>query len=92
MIEYPKRALILAAGVGRRLRPLTHAVPKGLIDIQGRALLRHQLEAWVRVGVESFVIVTGYKQSLLREAVQLLGGRLLPPRAPPAGKMYAHND
>ena len=30
--------------------------------------------------------------ALLREAVQLLGGRLLPPRAPPAAKMYAHND
>lgn len=66
----PKRAVILAAGVGRRLRPLTYDQPKGLIDVQGKALLHHQLHALIAAGIEDVVIVTGYRQSQLREAVQ----------------------
>ena len=66
----PKRAVILAAGVGRRLRPLTYDQPKGLVDVQGKALLHHQLQALVAAGVEDVVIVTGYRQAQLREAVE----------------------
>lgn len=66
----PKRAVILAAGVGRRLRPLTYDKPKGLVDVHGKALLHHQLQALFAAGVEDVVIVTGYRQELLREAVE----------------------
>lgn len=67
---YPSRALVLAAGVGRRLRPHTLTRPKGLVDVEGVALLRHQLMALFDAGVREVVMVTGYRQAMLREAVE----------------------
>ena len=71
--SFPTRALVLAAGVGRRLRPHTLTRPKGLIDVEGMALLRHQLVALADAGVRDVVMVTGYRQQMLREAVESWG-------------------
>lgn len=66
----PPRALVLAAGVGRRLRPHTLTRPKGLVEIEGVALLHHQLMALLDAGVQDIVMVIGYRQAMLRESVE----------------------
>lgn len=53
------RAVILAAGKGTRLRPLTETQPKPLIDVGGRALLEHVLHA-LPANISDIVIVIGY--------------------------------
>lgn len=53
-------ALILAAGRGERLRPLTDATPKPLLQVQGKALIVWQLEALARAGVKRVVINTAW--------------------------------
>jgi choline kinase len=53
-------AVVLAAGSGRRLRPVTDRVPKCLIDVGGRTLLDRLLDALATAGVARVVIVTGY--------------------------------
>ena len=63
------KAVILAAGVGRRLHTLTQHHPKCLIPIGGKTLLVRYLEALKHVGVSQVTIVVGYKQELIREAV-----------------------
>lgn len=50
------RALILAAGDGRRMRPLTEHTPKPLLEVAGKALIEHQLERLRRAGVTDVVI------------------------------------
>lgn len=50
------RAMILAAGLGQRLRPLTDHTPKPLLAIKGKPLIVHHLEALVRVGIKEIVI------------------------------------
>lgn len=50
------KAMVLAAGEGRRLRPLTTAVPKPMIAIVGRPILEHTVESLVRQGVRELVI------------------------------------
>lgn len=56
------RAVLLSAGVGSRLMPLTRNTPKSLIDIGGGyTLLERQLKALVDGGVNDVTIVTGYK-------------------------------
>jgi choline kinase len=55
------RAVVLAAGEGNRLRPLTADRPKCLVELAGRPLLAWQLDALGHAGVEDVTIVTGYR-------------------------------
>ena len=54
--------VVLAAGRGSRLLSLTDDRPKGLVEVDGRALVEWQLDALRGGGVESLAIVTGYRQ------------------------------
>ncbi|HID43668.1 MAG TPA: phosphocholine cytidylyltransferase family protein [Archaeoglobaceae archaeon] len=52
-------AIILAAGVGRRLRPLTNIIPKSLIKIGKKEILAYQIDYLKEYNVDNFVIATG---------------------------------
>lgn len=54
------RAIILAAGQGTRLRPLTDNKPKCLVPLLGKPLIQHQLEVLKSAGIDDVHIVTGY--------------------------------
>jgi 2,3-bisphosphoglycerate-independent phosphoglycerate mutase len=66
MIE---NAVILAAGLGSRLRPLTDEVPKCLTEINGKPLLLHALEALGRHGVKRAAVVIGYLGDIIKANV-----------------------
>ena len=55
-------SLILAAGTGTRLRPITNDIPKCLVKIGNKSLLDWQLENLKKAGIKNINIVTGYKQ------------------------------
>ena len=54
------KALLLAAGLGTRLRPITNIVPKCLVPINGKPLLEYWLENLSKVGIDEFLINTSY--------------------------------
>jgi MurNAc alpha-1-phosphate uridylyltransferase len=56
----PPRALILAAGRGERMRPLTDATPKPLLRVHGKPLIEYHLEALARAGVREVVVNTAW--------------------------------
>jgi len=64
------KAIILASGVGRRLRPLTDRNPKSLLRVGGRALIDYQLEALAKHGICDIVITTGHLGKKLEEYVR----------------------
>jgi mannose-1-phosphate guanylyltransferase len=64
------RALLLAAGLGTRLRPLTNAVPKCLIPVHGRPLLDYWLQLLLGGGIESVLINTHYLAEKVRTFVE----------------------
>lgn len=62
------KAIVLSAGKGSRLLPLTAERPKCLIELSGRSLLEWQLDALEAAGIREVVVVTGFRDDLV-EAV-----------------------
>ncbi|HXC89703.1 MAG TPA: nucleotidyltransferase family protein [Stellaceae bacterium] len=60
MTAPPRRAMVLAAGLGTRLRPLTDQLPKPLVELNGRTLLDHAVDRLGWAGVEHIVVNTHY--------------------------------
>ncbi|PJG47438.1 nucleotidyltransferase [Sphingobium sp. LB126] len=66
------KAIILSAGQGSRLLPLTRDVPKCMIDFNGRSLISWQVAALVANGVTDIVVVTGFRTERVEDhALQL---------------------
>ncbi len=61
MQNTPRTAMVLAAGLGTRMRPLTDRVPKPLVDVAGKPLIDHVLARLVEAGVERAVVNVHYK-------------------------------
>jgi HAD superfamily hydrolase (TIGR01450 family) len=63
-------AIILSAGIGSRLAPLTNTTPKCLIPVYDKSILDHQIYAMLESGINEFVIVVGYKREMVREHLE----------------------
>jgi MurNAc alpha-1-phosphate uridylyltransferase len=63
----PRIAMILAAGRGERLRPLTDRVPKPLLEVRGKALIEYHLERLARAGISQVVVNLAWLGSMIRE-------------------------
>ena len=59
--------VILAAGMAKRLRPLTDTKPKCLLPVAGRTLLERTVDAMHQAGITEFVVVTGYRADMIRD-------------------------
>ena len=63
-----KRAIIIAAGIGKRMRPVTLDTPKPLIKVNGKRIIENTIELLTQNGVEEIYIVAGYKKEQFEEA------------------------
>lgn len=63
----PCKALILVGGYGTRLRPLTFDAPKPLVPFANKAIVMHQIEALVKVGVTEVVLAVSYQSDVMEE-------------------------
>jgi choline kinase len=59
--------VILAAGMAKRLRPLTDTKPKCLLKVGERTLLERTVDAMRQAGITEFLVVTGYRGEMIRE-------------------------
>jgi L-glutamine-phosphate cytidylyltransferase len=59
-------AIILAAGKGERLRPLTNEIPKCMVKLFGKTLLEYQIDVFKSCGINDITIVTGYKADKIK--------------------------
>lgn len=60
------KAVILAAGMGRRLQEVSEGLPKSMIKIGESSIIHHQLQSCINVGISQFVIVLGFKMEILK--------------------------
>lgn len=63
------KAIILAAGLGLRLRPHTEEVPKCLLEVAGMPILGRQLTALLRHGITDIIITVGYKAEEIKKYI-----------------------
>ena len=59
--------VILAAGMAKRLRPLTDTKPKCLLEVGGKTLLQRTVDAMLSANIREFVVVTGYRAEMIRD-------------------------
>ena len=67
-METIERAVIMAAGIGNRLRPVTEEIPKPLIRVNGTRLIDTSITAMKKNGIKEICIVAGYKIEKFHEA------------------------
>jgi choline kinase len=68
-INHSHKAIILAAGVGSRIRPLTDDCPKSLLIVEGIAILERMIRNCQNCGIAEFIIVVGYLEERIRRFV-----------------------
>jgi len=66
-VNRPRRAMVLAAGLGTRMRPLTNHIPKPLVNVHGKPLIDHVIDRLAGAGVERVVVNVHHHAGLLRE-------------------------
>ena len=78
------KAMVLTAGRGERMRPITDRIPKPLVPVAGKPLIVYHLEALLRAGIRDVVINLAYRGAQIREAhrERVDGGKLLFERDP----------
>lgn len=64
------KMVILAAGVGKRLRPLTNDMPKCMVEYQGRAIIDSILEVAKQCNIQKIAVVNGYKKEVLQKFLE----------------------
>ena len=63
------QAVILAAGLGSRLRPLTNNIPKAMVKFKSKEIILHQIETLIENGIKEILVVTGYRSIELKNFV-----------------------
>lgn len=63
------QAIILAAGISKRLRPLTDTTPKCLLNIGSKNILFRTIENIRHNGINDFIIVTGYRENMIKDYI-----------------------
>ncbi len=82
----PMKAIILAAGMGKRLESVSGGLPKCMVAVGGRPIIDRLIERIGQAGIEELIIVTGYRADALRAHV----GQVDHPLARKA--VFVHND
>ena len=65
------KAIILAGGRGKRLRPITDYVPKPLVPIKNTPIIEWQLKYLKKFGIDEVIICTGYKQEMIENHLNM---------------------
>jgi len=65
-----KNAIILAAGVSRRLYPHTWDTPKCLLDVGGKAIIDYQMSALIENGISNITLIVGYYREMIKDYLE----------------------
>ena len=61
------KAVVLAAGEGKRLRPFTETMPKVMLPVGNKPILEHVFDSLKKAGINEIIVVVGYKKEVIME-------------------------
>ncbi len=64
------KALILAAGLGTRLRPITDEMPKSMVQVNGKSIITKQIDNLIENGINDIIVVVGYRSEIIIEELR----------------------
>lgn len=64
------KVVILAGGLGERLRPITNYIPKALVPMNGVPMLKLQMDFFCEIGILDFIILAGYRSDMVRSYIE----------------------
>lgn len=64
------QAFILAAGYGKRMKPITDVIPKPMVEVAGKSMISRVIDQLIEYGIKSIVINTHHKKELLKEHIE----------------------
>ena len=70
MTNMPKNAMVFAAGLGTRMRPITDTLPKPLVKVAGRTMLDHMLDRLAEAGVEQAIVNVHHLPDMIERALE----------------------
>jgi len=70
MVAHPTHAMVMAAGLGKRMLPLTEDIPKPMVKVAGRPLIDHVLDRLSSAGVADVVLNLHYKGDVLKDYLE----------------------
>jgi choline kinase len=83
-----KRAILIAAGRGKRLGPHTEAIPKGMVPVGAHPIIGWQWRALAAAGIEELVVIRGYHADVMTD---FISHRLAQAAAPPRSLQFVDN-
>lgn len=66
------KAIILAAGIGSRLKPITDEIPKCMVSVNNKMIIDKQIEGLLKNGVSEIYVASGYKNEILEQHIKRL--------------------
>jgi len=64
------KAIILAAGIGSRISPITNIIPKCLIEINGKKIIKRQIDSLLKVNINEIIVVVGYLKNKIKSILK----------------------
>jgi len=65
------KAIILSAGIGSRLRPITNEKPKTMVEVNGRPMISYTIDALQANGIKNIIVCTGFMATKLVNLLEL---------------------
>ena len=76
MRSFPQKVMVLAAGYGKRMLPITNRIPKPLVEIKGEPIIHHIIKKILKLGIQDIIINVHHLSEEVINSLKIFGPRI----------------